>query len=210
MSFELVYFNGKGLAEVTRLMFVATGTAWTDTRFPISKNADGTWLRPEFEAAQASFPMGQVPVLKTGGATLCQSKAIERFVASALKLNGASAVEAAHIDAVGELLTDVRTKINAAKDDAGKDSAIEFLGKALGYISAYIAASGGGGVVSTLSLADIQIFAFATYFNAGELRQRVAAAIAAAPLVAALVAKVGANAGIAAWEAGRGARGEAF
>ena len=129
-SCRLVYFNGKGLAEVSRLMFAATGTAFTDTRFPIAKTASGEWLRPEFTAAQTAgeFPMMQVPVLKLAdGAKLAQSKAIERYLAKQLKLAGASDVEAAHVDAVGELLADVRGKFAAAKDDAAKDAAsIEF------------------------------------------------------------------------------------
>jgi len=34
--------------------------------------------------------MGQVPLLKTAGVTLCQSKAIERYIANAVGMNGAS------------------------------------------------------------------------------------------------------------------------
>jgi len=156
--------------------------------------------------------MGQVPLLKLeGGAVLCQSKAIERYVAAALQLNGANPVEAAKIDAVGELLADVRTKLNGAKDEAAKAAALDFLGKALGYVSAFLAAAGSGFTVgAALSLADVQLYSFAHHFNAGELKERVAAAIAAAPAVAALVAKVGAIEGIAAWEQGRAARGETF
>jgi hypothetical protein len=72
--------------------------------------------------------------------------------------SGANAIERAHIDAIGELLADVKTKINAGKDDESKEVAITFLTKACGYISNYLAAAGSGYTVgSTLSLADVQV-----------------------------------------------------
>jgi hypothetical protein len=54
-----------------------------------------------------------------------------------------------------------------------------------------------------------KIYAFVTNCS-GDLKERIAAVIAESPAVVALVEKVAANPGIAAWEAGRAARGEAF
>ena len=241
-------------------MFVCTGTKFTDSRFPIAKTASGEWLRPEFAAAQAAgeFPMMQVPVLKLAdGTKLAQSKAIERYLAKALKLAGASDVEAAHVDAVGELLVDVRGKLAAAKDDAAKDAAIIDLTRALSILErlattgvkpadGHIVGSareygpppppapcGGAsrcGRAATLTpahhspppsrpaalafavtLADIQLYAFFTYYVAThELKDRVLAALEAVPVVKAIVAAVAAIPAVAAWEAGRAARGEVF
>jgi hypothetical protein len=38
-SYELTYFDGRGLGEVSRLIFAATGTQFKDTRLPIAFNA---------------------------------------------------------------------------------------------------------------------------------------------------------------------------
>jgi hypothetical protein len=36
MAFELQYFDGRGLAEVSRLLFAATQTPFVDTRLPLT------------------------------------------------------------------------------------------------------------------------------------------------------------------------------
>lgn len=215
-AYELVYFNGKGLAEVSRLLLAVADKAFTDSRFPLERKEGGGFIRPEFDAAKASgaFPMGQVPILRVteGGATtvLSQSKAIERYLAGATGLMGASALEAAQIDGVGELLVDVRGKLMAAKDDAAKDAAFAALATALGHLEKYIAASGSGFLVgSKLSLADVQLYAFFQNYYEAE-RARAHACLAAAPHTAALVARVAALPAIAAWEAARPSRGEVF
>ena len=58
---KLAYFNGKGLAETSRLLFAATETPFEDFRYPISV-IDGKYIRDEFTADKHTFPMGQVPV----------------------------------------------------------------------------------------------------------------------------------------------------
>ena len=40
-AYELVYFNGKGLAEVSRLLLAAADKAFTDTRFPLERKEGG-------------------------------------------------------------------------------------------------------------------------------------------------------------------------
>jgi hypothetical protein len=57
MSFKLTYFNGRGLAEVSRLLFSATATPFEEKRYPISLP---DYARPEFNADKHLFPMGQV------------------------------------------------------------------------------------------------------------------------------------------------------
>lgn len=60
-TFKLAYFNGKGLAETSRLLLAATETPFEDFRYPIAV-VEGKYIKEEFEAAKASFPMGQVPL----------------------------------------------------------------------------------------------------------------------------------------------------
>lgn len=60
-SYKLAYFNGKGLAELSRTLLAATETPFEDFRYPFSI-VEGKYIKPEFEADKASMPMGQVPV----------------------------------------------------------------------------------------------------------------------------------------------------
>ena len=62
-----------------------------------------------------------------------------------------------------------------------------------------------------VTLADIQIYAFVTYYLAAhELKDRALTAIDAVPTVKDIVAAVAAIPAVAAWEAGRAARNETF
>lgn len=62
-SFKITYFNGKGLAEGSRLLLSATETPFEDHRYPFEV-VDGKYIKKEFEADKAAgvFPMGQVPL----------------------------------------------------------------------------------------------------------------------------------------------------
>lgn len=65
------YFAGRGLAEVVRLAFIASGTPFEDVRLPLTM-VDGKPQRPEFDALKASgaLPLGQVRVIACGGLSL--------------------------------------------------------------------------------------------------------------------------------------------
>ena len=157
-----------------------------------------------------------MPILKVGGvAKLSQSKAIERFLARKLALAGAGEIEAAHVDAVGEVLVDVRIKIQggAGKDAAAQDAAVTGVVRSLGDLDKFAAAAGSDGhlVGAGLTLADIQLYACKHYLLATcELKERMLAEFAKHAKLEAVVAAVAAVPGIAAWEAGRTARAEAF
>ena len=207
-SYHLTYFHGRGLGEVSRLIFAATNTAFTETRLPIAFNPGAAPTWPEFEALRATgaLPYGQVPTLVVDGAApIAQSKAIERYLAGALGLAGASPLEAARLDSVCEEIADVKSKFTAAKGDAEKKAAFFATDapKMFGFIDAQLAAVGGAGV----TLAEVYLFHLITHW-AGE--DKAAFEAAATPGVKAAVAKVAANAGVAAWEAARAERKEIF
>ena len=83
---ELTYFNGRGLAETTRLLLALAGQPFTDTRFPLKVLDFSTYSfeRKEFDEAKAGGKLvksiGKVPFLRTKGLVIPQSKAIERYV----------------------------------------------------------------------------------------------------------------------------------
>lgn len=141
---------------------------------------------------------------------LPQSKAIERYIAKKTGLAGSNDFEAAQIDAVTELAADIKTKFYPIKGDAEKVEAFfkdTFL-QLVGYAEKYIAQNGRNGwsVGGKVSQADVALYHLFTHFFDASLnvREKLPAGVIA------VVDKVAALPGIAAWEAGRQARREAF
>ena len=173
-------------------------------------------LRPEFDALKAAgaLPMGQVPILEANGVKVYQSKAITRYLAAKLGLNGASAEEAALIDAVCETVADMRAAVNDAKTDEAKAALLaEKLPAMVAALESNLGADGFA-VGGKLSVADVMLYHFAVWGNApsafGPGLPAAGALVAAASKAGAIVKAVAANAGVAAWEAGRAARNESF
>eukprot|EP00440_Ansanella_granifera_P003964 gb/GFBE01004303.1/.p1 GENE.gb/GFBE01004303.1/~~gb/GFBE01004303.1/.p1 ORF type:complete len:227 (+),score=83.91 gb/GFBE01004303.1/:1-681(+) len=127
MTMKLSYFDIRGLAEVTRLIFAAAGVEYEDKRYPLSFGTPGdfsTIKRDEFDAAKAAGEfdagLGKVPVLECDGVKVGQSKAIERFVAKKVGLMGSNDIEALQIDSLCCHVVDIKDAYKAAKE-AGKD-----------------------------------------------------------------------------------------
>ena len=129
-EYELTYFNGRGIAETTRLLFALAEKEYVDTRFPI-KVVDWKsykFERKEFDQAKSSgqlkLSLGKVPFLTVGGSTVIpQSKAIERFLARKFSLMGCSETEAALIDAFTEHVRDVKTEYQPVRKAVGEEKA---------------------------------------------------------------------------------------
>ncbi|CAF2185006.1 unnamed protein product [Rotaria magnacalcarata] len=75
-TYKLYYFNGRGRAEIARLIFAAAGEKVEDIRYEGSK-----W--PSYKS---KIPLGQMPVLEVDGVKLPQSMAIARFLAKQFDL----------------------------------------------------------------------------------------------------------------------------
>jgi glutathione S-transferase len=138
-----------------------------------------------------------------------QSKAIERYISRKTGLQGSSDEEAAQIDAVGELINDIKTKFTAVKGDAEKVEAFfnETFPQLVAYLEKYTIKSGNGWIVGNkISQADVTLYHLVTvWFDASlDVAEKLPA------VVNEVVAKVGAVPGIAAWVAGRAARAEVF
>jgi len=114
-NYKLTYFNGRGRAEVSRLIFAQAGVPYQDNR--ISKE-DWPKLKP-------TMPFLQVPVLEVDGTLIPQSKAIGRYLARQFGLCGKNDIEAALCDGFVDQLDDVTEKwysLNHEKDsDKRKD-----------------------------------------------------------------------------------------
>ena len=113
-NMKLTYFNGRGLAEVSRLIFAATQAKYEDFRYPLTilDWATCNVVRKEFDTDKASGKfwesMDKLPILEVDGQIICQSKAIERYLASTFGLMGSNALEAAKIDSLCECILDLK------------------------------------------------------------------------------------------------------
>ena len=96
-TYKLTYFNGRGLAETSRLIFAAAGQKFEDVRFE----------REQWPAIKPTTPLGQVPVLEVDGVKIPQSTAIARFLAKRFNLAGKTDVEQAQVDVVVDTIQDL-------------------------------------------------------------------------------------------------------
>lgn len=159
-SYKLVYFDGKGRGEISRLLFAAAGEKYEDVRI---KQEDWSALKPK-------TPCGSLPYLEVDGQTIAQSNTIARFLARRFKLMGANDLEEAKVNSVLDALLDFRTafynnafeKDETKKAEADKKIKEETLPGILKFITSVIKENKAKGFVvgSSLTLADLAILDF--------------------------------------------------
>jgi glutathione S-transferase len=102
-TYKLMYFNGKGLAEVSRYLFAVAETPYEDFRWEFAD-----W--PEYKS---KMPLGQGPALEiTEGdkvTLISQSTAIARYLANQFNLAGKTPIEKAKGDMVLDQIADLRS-----------------------------------------------------------------------------------------------------
>ena len=81
--YKLNYFNGRGRAELTRLIFAVVGAQYTDNRIEFA----------DWPALKEHSPLGQLPYLEVDGVILPQSLSIAKFVAREFNLAGKNNLE---------------------------------------------------------------------------------------------------------------------
>lgn len=107
-SFTLTYFDGRGLAEVSRTLLATAG------RFPGQGFTDVRLSGEEFAALRDSGTgdlaanLNRTPVLNHNGLVIGESKAIARYLSKQLGLFGANDADAAKIDAICEHIVDIQ------------------------------------------------------------------------------------------------------
>lgn len=100
---KLIYFDARGRAEPARLMLELRGVPYEYEKMPLDQ-----WMSPGGkERALQCTPFGQLPILEDGSFTLCQSRAILRYVARKLGLYGESLEEQARVDEVYETADEI-------------------------------------------------------------------------------------------------------
>ena len=84
-SYKFNYFNGRGRGELTRLIFAASGTSYTDNRIDYFT---------EWPARQNETPIGQLPYLVIDDSIILpQSITIARYIAKQTNLAGQTNLE---------------------------------------------------------------------------------------------------------------------
>jgi len=95
-EYKLTYFNGRGRAETSRLLFAAAGVAYEDNRIE----------REQWPGLKPTAPFGQLPILEVDGVKLSQSNTIARFLARRFKLAGKTDLEQARADMLADCYED--------------------------------------------------------------------------------------------------------
>ena len=178
-EFELWYFNGRGLAETSRLIFAYAQIPYVDKRFPLEiiNFENRKFKREKFDKAKANgeldLSLGKVPFLKTkGGVTISQSKSIERFLAKRFNCMGETDLESALIDAFCEHIRDVKTEYQPYRKLEGEDK-INGLEKFFGdelptklkALEKTLSLNDDWLIGNSVSLADISLFSLMDFFD---------------------------------------------
>lgn len=169
--YGLTYFDGRGRAEVMRYLFVLSQTPYEDVRVSF---ADWAALKP-------STPFGQLPLLRLGGETYCQSGAIMRFLARRFGFYGDTNEDGLKIDQIWGVVTDIvdqNIALSAAvarRDDAGdaerrrKEFFDAEVPKLVAFLEAQLRDGDGDWLVGCrVSLADAIVYEFFTGLLCGD------------------------------------------
>ncbi|KAG3119289.1 hypothetical protein PI124_g2801 [Phytophthora idaei] len=152
---KLTYFDGKGRAELPRMIFNYGGIAFTDDRI----------AHANFAALKPTLPFGQVPVLELDGTVYAQSMAIARYAAKIAGLYPSDALEALKADMFSCSLCDIdcpfvdfmfMTPDEAEKAQKKKTFIVETMPKFLAALEKMVA--GKFILGDKLSYADLQFF----------------------------------------------------
>ncbi|KAH9508180.1 Glutathione S-transferase 1 [Bulinus truncatus] len=156
-NIKLTYFNGRGRAEVSRLVLAVAGQKYEDVRL-----AGDQWA-----ALKPKTPFGQLPVLEVDGKSFGQSLAIATYLAREFNLYGKTNLDGLKIDQVVQLCTDFQnagSKAYYEKDEAKKAELLKNLKeveapKYLGFFEKLLKENGSGYFVgSSLTLADLLVY----------------------------------------------------
>ena len=126
----LTYFNVRGLAETTRMLFAVNNQTgdreeYEDFRYPLEVIDMKThqMTKDEFDSDKSDGKLvkslNKVPFLEVDGHVIPQSKTIERFLARRFGLMGNNEYESAHIDSICECVRDFKDmyqKVRVAED----------------------------------------------------------------------------------------------
>lgn len=176
---KLTYFNVRGLAETSRMLFAinnqnGTREEYEDFRYPleVTDMATHKMTKDEFDKDKSDGKLvkslNKVPFLEVDGVTIPQSKTIERFLATRFGLMGTSVMDYARIDSICECVRDFKDmyqKVRVAenKTEATNEWFTVTLIERLTLLENLLG-SDGFSVGDKLSLSDVVLYSFITNF----------------------------------------------
>lgn len=115
-KYKLIYFNGRGRAEICRMLFALAGVEFEDVRYEIEEWKKG--LKEKLET-----PFGQLPVLEIddGKEVYSQSHSIARYLADEFGFGGNTPGEKCRADMVAQCFQDYAYSIWTAFMEEDKD-----------------------------------------------------------------------------------------
>ena len=176
---KLTYFNVRGLAETTRMLFAINNQngereEYEDFRYPLEVIDMSTFnmKKEEFDndkkEGKLVHSLNKLPFLEVDGVIIPQSKTIERFLARRFGLMGNTEIENARIDSICECIRDFKDmyqKVRVAEDkeEAMNEWFTVTLVERLTLLENLLD-SDSFSVGSKLSLSDVVIYSFITNF----------------------------------------------
>ena len=215
---KLVYFNGRGLAETSRLLFAISGQTYEDFRYPLKIIDMKTWNmeRKEFDEdkknGKLELSMNKLPALHLdNGNILCQSKTIERYLALTFGMMGDNDIEYAYIDSICECIRDFKDAYQKVRRLQGEErenkmtewfsntlpNHLQNLEKVLNGSSLFEDGVNSYAVGNRISLADVVIYAFITQFF--DEKEKSFQATENCPHIRSIVEHVGNNENLKEW-----------
>jgi len=118
-SYKLIYFDTRGRAEGSRLLFAYAGIPYEDIRVS----------HEDFGAKKSTYPFGQLPVLEVDGKMLAQSHTIERYLARTFGLTGKDDWESAKCDMLVDGFADLMPHMLVYRHEQDPEKKKEILAK---------------------------------------------------------------------------------
>lgn len=167
----MTYFPIRGRAECIRMVFACAGVEFENVRVNPEE-----WFS-KLKQTDLS-PTRQLPVLEVDGEVLTQSKVILSFVGKELGLAPEGNFKQAQADMLGDVISDLETKLSAAmfeKEQEKKEKALAAAGEEVvnkcGYFEKFLLANSKHGffIGDKLTYADLAVFTFLnSYFLKGK------------------------------------------
>ena len=205
---KLVYFNGRGLAETSRLILALVKEEYEDYRYPLevidwkTHNMKKDEFNKDKADGKLKSSLNKVPYLDVDGGVIAQSKAIERYLAWRFSLMGDNDIESAQIDSICEVVRDIKDmyqkvrKLPDTEKELGMNTRFsETLPNKLKDLEYII--EGKHSIGERLSLADIVLFSLITQFF--DDKNLAMGATVNTPKIRAIVELVASNNEIKSW-----------
>jgi len=162
-SYEVLYFDGAGRAEIIRIMLSIAKADWKDTRI---QGKDWPRVKP-------TTPLESLPVLKIDGVSHVQSVALARYAGRLAGWYPDDPLEALVVDETMESLNEIMSKAPKSNDPGELKKLREeyqetTLTKYAGFFEAAIQKNGGVGFSKKPSIADIAMKSVVTGVSTGD------------------------------------------